>query len=103
MIVKKIVLGLFIASFLGGCTSPTAMLAPAYTFSSSGNILQTGLSYGSNQLITKQTGKSPIENIKEISSLQKNIKKSTLESEEFHMLVRNKIEKTNSILKASNQ
>ena len=57
----------FIISFLGGCTSPTAMLGPAYTLTSTGNIFQAGFSYGSNEMITMYTGKTPIENIKEIT------------------------------------
>ena len=64
---KKVILGLFIISFLGACASPTAMLGPAYTLTSSGNVIQAGLSYGSNQMITMYTGKTPFENIKEIT------------------------------------
>ena len=107
MINKKIIFGLFIVSLLGACTSPTAMLGPAYTFSSSGNVIQTGLNYGSNQMITHYTGKTPIENLKEVSQKtklqKKNIKKKTLESDEFYLLVKSKIEKTSGILDLSNQ
>ena len=71
MINKKIYLGLFIVSFLGACTAPTAMLGPAYTFTSSGNIIQASLNYGSNQMITHYTGKTPIENLKEVSQIKK--------------------------------
>ena len=56
---KKIILGLFIFSFLGACASPTAMLGTAYTLTSSGNVLQAGLSYGANEMITIYTGKTP--------------------------------------------
>ena len=103
MINKKIIFGLFIVSLLGACTSPTAMLGPAYTFSSSGNVFHTGLNYGSNQVITEYTGKTPIENIKELTKSKKNFKKNTLESDDFYYLVKNKIEKTNAILNVSNQ
>ena len=107
MINKKIIFGLFIVGLLGACTSPTAMLGPAYTFSSSGNVIQAGLNYGSNQMITHYTGKTPIENLKEISQKKKvqkiNIKKKTLESNEFYLLVKSKIEKTSGILNLSNQ
>ena len=99
---KKIILGLFVVSFLGACGAPTAMLGPAYTLSSTGNALQAGLSYGSNKMITKYTGKTPIENLQEISLVKKekkiNIQKSTLESEDFYNLVKNRIEKTKNIL-----
>ena len=101
---KKIIFGLFIVSFLGACTSPTAMLGPAYTLTSTGNIYQSGLTYGSNELITMYTGKTPIQNIKEITLKdKKNIMKKTIESEDFFILVKNKIEKTSRILKLSNQ
>ena len=106
MIIKKLIFGLIIFSFLPGCSTPTAMLGPAYTLSSSGNLLQAGLNYGSNQMITKYTGKTPIENLKEIKNLeikQKNIQKETLESEDFHILVKNKIKKTSVILNTPSQ
>ncbi len=107
MINKKIILGLFIFCFLGACTSPTAMLGPAYTLTSTGNIYQAGLNYGSQEMITMYTGKTPIENLQEISKVndykKTNIKKNTLESEDFYILVKNKIEKTGSIIRLSNQ
>ena len=102
MINKKIILGLFAISFLSACASPTAMLGPAYTFSSSGSALQAGMSYGSNELITMYTGKTPLENLQDISSIEiektKNIHKKTLESEDFYILVKNRIKKTRNIL-----
>ena len=102
MINKKIILGLFAISFLGACASPTAMLAPAYTLSSSGSVLQAGLSYGSNEMITMYTGKTPLENLQELSDAEKekrkNIQKSTLESEDFSILVKNRIKNTRNIL-----
>ena len=103
MINKKIVIGLFTLIFLSGCASPTAMIGPAHSLTSSGNILQAGLSYGSNEMITMYTGKTPIENIQEISSIEKNVQKETLESQDFYILVKNKIEKTSGLLKLSNQ
>ena len=47
------------------------------------------------------TGKTPIENVKEITSNQKNIQKQTLESEDFYILVKNKIEKAGLIIKSN--
>ena len=103
MIYKKIIFWLLVSAFLSGCTSPTAMLGPAYTLTSSGNIYQAGLSYGSNEMITRQTRKTPIENIQELSVNKKNIQKQTLKSEDFYILVKNKIDKTRGIFKKSNQ
>ena len=104
---KKIIFGLFILSLLGACGTSTAMLAPAYTLTSAGSVAQAGLSYGSNELITTYTGKTPIENLEEITSKnianKKNIKKKTLESEDFYQLVKSKIEKTKGTIQLSNQ
>ena len=102
MIHKKFTFGLPLLVFLTGCSSPTAMLGPAYTLTSTGNVFQAGLQYGSNQMITMYTGKTPIENIQEIASNQKNIQKQTLESEDFYILVKNKLDKTGKILKKTN-
>ena len=51
-----------------------------------------------------QIKENDLENIKEISTIdENNIHKKTLESEDFYILVKNKIERTNGILKLSNQ
>ena len=103
MIHKKIILGLFTLGILAGCASPTAMLGPAYTLTSTGNVFQAGLSYGSNEMITYYTGKTPIENVKEITLNSNNIQKKTIESDDFYILVKNRIDKTGAILKKTNQ
>ena len=103
MIHKKILFGLITISFLGGCASPTAMIGPVYTLTSTGNIYQASLSYGSNEMITMYTGKTPLENVKEITMNSKNIHKQTLESEDFYILVKSKIDKTGAILKKSSR
>ena len=107
MINKKIILGLFLITSLGACGGPTAMLGPAYTFTSTGSALQTGFSYGSNELITTYTGKTPLENLEEIASdnitIKKNIQKQTLESDDFYQLVKNKIQMTKGKIKLSSQ
>ena len=104
MFYKKIIFLLFLSVFLGACTAPTAMLGPAYTLTSTGNVFQAGISYGSSELVTMYTGKTPMENVIEIASTDKNnIQKKTLESEDFKNLVISKVKKTNTILKNSNQ
>ena len=100
---KKIIIISLTASFIAGCTSPSAMLGPAYTLSSTGNTFQAAFSYGSNELITAYTGKTPIENVKKVTLSEKNIQKKTLESEDFYILVKNKIDQTGAILRKSNQ
>ena len=106
MIIKKVFFILFIFTFLGACTSPTAILGPVYTFTSSGNIAQAGFSYGSGELIKKHTGESTFKNLQNFRSqdlIKKNIQKKTLKIEDFYNLVKSKIEKTSGILKLSIQ
>ena len=98
---RKILLALIVVILLNGCTSPSAMIGPVYTLSSTGNTFQAGLSYGSNELIIQHTGKTPIENLTELRVIEENenqnIKKKTLESEDFYVLIKNKIDKANEI------
>ena len=107
MINKKIILGFFTVSLLSACAAPTAMLGPAYTLSTTGNVVQAGFSYGSSELIKAYTGKTPLENIQSISTStfeeDKNIQKLTLESQDFHNLIKSKIKKNNEILNRVNQ
>ena len=104
MLNKKNICGFLLLILLGACSAPTAMLGPAYSLTS-GNIYQAGFSFGSDKAIAKYTGKSTIENLKDLSEISKkdeNIQKITLESDDFHILVKNNFEKTKKLLKTSN-
>ena len=81
MILKKIITGLFLLFFLNGCVQSAALLGPAYTLTSTGNIYQAGLSYGSGKAVKKITGKTPTENFKSLLD-KKNTK--VKEEEESH-------------------
>jgi len=59
---KFLLLSIF---FLNGCIEATAFMGPAITIGTSGNIYQAGLSYGTNQVVQRTTGKSPIQHISE--------------------------------------
>jgi hypothetical protein len=96
IMIKKIVVGIFLIVFLGGCAQSTALLGPVYTLGSTGNVLQAGLTYGSNEAITSFTGKSTGENIKEILSPKE-------EDTEFERLVKKRIKQTRTKLNFINQ
>ena len=96
MILKKIFAGLFLLFFLNGCAQNAALLGPAYTLATSGNIYQAGFTYGGNELVTKTTGKSMAQNIKESITPKK-------EDSDFQKLVKRNIEKTRKKLNFSNQ
>ena len=103
MILKKIIVGLLLLFFLNGCVQSTALLGPAYTLASSGNIYQAGLSYGSSKAVKKITGKSPAENIKSFVE-DKKIEVEEVDSEgEFFASLKSKIEKKSEIIDLTNQ
>ena len=94
MILKKIIAGLFLLFFLNGCVQSAALLGPAYTMASTGNIYHAGLSYGSNQAVKNITGKSTTENIKSLVDNKKIKVEEKENQEEFFALVKSRIEKT---------
>jgi hypothetical protein len=92
---KKIILAVAFVAFLNGCIQNTAMLGPAYTFSTSGSVLQTGLSYGSNKVYTKYKEEK---NDKELQETMK-VKKR---NHELKNLLKAQITKTRKKLKIIN-
>ena len=103
MILNKIIAGLFLLFFLNGCVQNAALLGPAYTLASNGNIYHAGLSYGSNQAVKKVTGKTPTENIKSLADNKKMKIEKKENQEEFFALVKSRIEKTSKIIELANQ
>ena len=91
MILKKIIAGLFLLFFLNGCVQSTALLGPAYTMASTGNIYHAGLSYGSNQAVKSITDNKKIKN------------EEKEKQDEFFALVKSRIEKTSKIIQLANQ
>ena len=92
---KKIILSVAFVALLNGCVQSTAMLGPAYTFSSSGSVLQTGLSYGSNKVYTKYKKEK---NDKELQETMKSEKRN----HELKNLLKAQITKTRKKLKIIN-
>ena len=96
MVLKKTIIGIFLVSLLCGCAQNVALLGPAYTLTTSGNVYHAGLTYGGNEMITKTTGKSIAQNFKEVLTPKK-------EDTEFEKLIKRNIEKTRRKLKLSSQ
>ena len=103
MILKKIIVGLFLLFFLNGCVQSAALLGPAYTMASTGNIYHAGLSYGSNKAVKNMTGKTPTENIKSLVDNKKKKAKEEEKQDKFFALVKSRIEKTSKIIQLANQ
>ena len=54
--IKKIIIYIFTGFILSGCAQSTAMIGPAITLASSGNISQAGLTFFTNKAVEKETG-----------------------------------------------
>ena len=100
---KKTIIGLFFLIFLNGCVQSAALLGPAYTLVSTGNVYQAGFSYGSSKVIKKMTDKTPTENIKSLVDNKKLKVEEEENYDEFFALVKNRIEKTSKIINLANQ
>ena len=87
MILKKLILGIIFLSFLNGCVQSTAFLGPMYTLGTTGNVFQAGLSYGSSKTVNIITGKTPVENNKDIIQPKD-------EDSDFERLIKKRIKET---------
>ena len=96
MIFKKIILGIFFIGTLSGCAQTTALLGPIYTLSTTGNVYQAGLGYGSDMAVTSITGKSTGENVKDLLQPKQN-------DSDFQKLIKKRIIETRKKLNLSNQ
>ena len=61
--IEKLIFLLFSLATLNGCIESTALLGPAITVGTSGNVYQASLSYASNTIIYNATGKTTIEHV----------------------------------------
>tara|TARA_B100000780_G_scaffold142720_1_gene99848 strand:- start:9 stop:299 length:291 start_codon:yes stop_codon:yes gene_type:complete len=96
MLSKNLAIGIFSIGLLSGCAQNAALLGPAYTLATTGNVYHSGLTYGTNEVITKTTGKS-------ISKIFKEILVPKKKDSEFQKLVKKNIGETRKKLKLSNQ
>ena len=60
---KKIIAIIISFVFLGACAQTTALIGPAITIGTTGNVMQAGFSYASNMAVKKTTGKTPSEHV----------------------------------------
>ena len=96
MFIRILISAIFFISLLSGCAQNAALLAPAYTLATSGNIYNAGLTYGSNEVVTMTTGMSTSENIKKIITPKK-------KDSDFEKMVKKRIIETRKKLNLSNQ
>ena len=96
---KKIVFILMSVVLLTGCAQSTAFLGPAITVAATGNIAQAGFTYGTNELLKKETGKDTLQYVSSLfepedkNLLEPKDKKVTI-NEDLIALVESNIKKT---------
>jgi hypothetical protein len=100
MITKKIIIGLLMVCLFNGCVQSTALLGPAITIGTTGNVVQAGLQLGTNHAIKQETGKDAFTHISdavEEDKRKKNFNKN------FVRLLESRIKKTREKLNLTNQ
>jgi len=100
MIKKKIIVGMFLLCFLNGCVQSTALLGPAITIGTTGNVVQAGLQLGTNHAIKQETGKDALTHITDAVDKDK---KKKIFNKKLIKLLESRIEKTSKIIKLANQ
>ena len=60
MRIKRIFFYIVTIAFLSGCVQSTAMVGPAITIASTGNISQAGLTFFTNKAVENETGMSTV-------------------------------------------
>ena len=104
MEIKKITLYCCISLFLSGCFQSSAMVGPAITFASTGNVSQAGLAYFTNRAVKKETGMSTTEYVSTfLEEKTKKTKKNEKIYEELMILVQTNFEQTRKKLLLQNQ
>ena len=84
-----------------GCFQSSAMVGPAITFASTGNVSQAGLAYFTNRAVKEETGMSTTEYVSTI--LEEKTKKTKKIDENLLTLVQTNFEKTRKKLLLQNQ
>ena len=104
MEIKKITLYCCISLFLSGCFQSSAMVGPAITFASTGNVSQAGLAYFTNRAVKEETGMSTTEYVSTfLEEKTKKTKKNEKIYEELMILVQTNFEQTRKKLLLQNQ
>ena len=87
-----------------GCFQSSAMVGPAITFASTGNVSQAGLAYFTNRAVKEETGMSTAEYVSTIiEEKTKKTKKNEKIYEELTILVQTNFEQTRKKLLLQNQ
>ena len=88
---KKIAFILMSVVLLTGCVQSTAFIGPTITVAVTGNIAQAGFTYGTNEVIKRETGKDTMQYVSGL--FEPEDKKVTI-NEDLIALIESSIKKT---------
>ena len=101
MYLKNKIFLIIILFFLSACMQSTAMVGPAITLTSTGNVFNSGMSYATNKAIQKETGLNTTEIITNKFKNEKNLNNKDIQNKLFNLVELN-IKKTKQILNKKN-
>ena len=94
---KKVLFFVTFIMLLNGCAQNTALIGPAITVATTGNVYQAGFTYGTNEAFKKETGKDAFNYVSELvdanNSKARVVKKNKID-EDFIALVEASIKNT---------
>ena len=100
MRIKRILIYIASTAILSGCAQSTAMLGPAITLASTGNVSQAGITFFTNKAVEKETGMNTVSFVS--SKIEQNSSKTRIRRE-FKELVETNFEKTRQKLISQDQ
>ena len=86
--INKIFIYIISGFILSGCVQSTAMMGPAITLASTGNISQAGVTFFTNKAVKKETGMDTV------SFVSNKIEQNSSKNRKFKKLVETNFEKT---------
>ena len=86
--INKIFIYIIATITLSGCIQSTAMVAPAITIASTGNISQAGLTFFTNKAVEEETGMNTV------SFVSSKIEQNSYQNRKFKKMVETNFEKT---------
>ena len=89
--IKRILTYILVGIILSGCAQSTAMIGPAISLASSGNVSQAGLTFFTNKAVERETG---MDTVSYVSNKIEQQNSKTKLKREFKKLVETNFEKT---------
>ena len=101
MYLKNKIFLIIILFFLSACMQSTAMVGPAITLTSTGNVFNSGMSYATNKAIQKETGLNTTEIITNKFKDEENLNNNDIQNKLYNLVELN-IDNTRKILNKKN-